>query len=303
MGYRDNTGSGRSNLFNTANPLVMLVVLQITFFILMNFLKSIYVFSRIPEEQFYRNIYHWFVMPADPMQFITRPWTLITMQFTEVKVILVISNLIWLWTFGYLIQDLIGNDKIIPLYIYSATISGIAFLGAANVFYPGATQSIFFSGAVSGIIGLAAAATTVSPQYRFFPMIGGGIPLWIIALIYLLLNLSSAFSNPILLLPVAAGGLTGFVYIRMLQKGNDPGEWMNAFFSWVGSWFTPKKNKGYSSKQSSFYNQGAKLPFVKKPNITQERIDTILDKINQKGYDKLTEEEKKILKEASKKDL
>ena len=113
MGYRDNTGSGRSNLFNTANPLVMLVVLQITFFILMNFLKSIYVFSRIPEEQFYRNIYHWFVMPADPMQFITRPWTLITMQFTEVKVILVISNLIWLWTFGYLIQDLIGNGKII----------------------------------------------------------------------------------------------------------------------------------------------------------------------------------------------
>jgi len=264
MGYRDNAGSGRSNLLNTANPLVMLVVLQITFFILMNFLKSIYVFSRIPEEQFYRNIYYWFVMPADPMQFITRPWTLITMQFTEVKVILVISNLIWLWTFGYLIQDLVGNDKIIPIYIFSATISGIAFLGAANIFYPGATQSIFFSGAVSGILGLAVAATTVSPQYRFFPMIGGGIPLWIIALIYLLLNLSAAFSNPVLLLPVAAGGLTGYVYIRMLQKGNDPGEWMNAFFSWIGAWFTPAKNKGYSAKQSSFYNLGSKAPFVKK---------------------------------------
>jgi len=40
MGYRDNTESGRSKLFNTANPLVMLVVLQITFFILMNFLKE-----------------------------------------------------------------------------------------------------------------------------------------------------------------------------------------------------------------------------------------------------------------------
>lgn len=303
MGYRDNTGSGRSKLFNTANPLVMLVVLLITFFILMNFLKSIYVFSRIPEEQFYRNIYHWFVMPADPMQFITRPWTLITMQFTEVKVILIISNLIWLWTFGYLIQDLIGNDKIIPIYIYSSTIAGIVFFAAANIFYPGATQSIFFSGAVSGILGLAAAATTVSPQYRFFPMIGGGIPLWIIALIYLLLNLSSAFSNPVLLLPVAGAALTGFVYIRMLQKGNDPGEWMNRFFSWIGAWFSPRKNKEYSTKQSSFYHQGNKAPFVKKPNITQERVDTILDKINQKGYDQLTDEEKKILKEASKKDL
>jgi hypothetical protein len=78
---------------------------------------------------------------------------------------------------------------------------------------------------------------------------------------------------------------------------------MNAFFSWIGAWFTPSKEKGYSTKQSSFYNQGTKVPFVKKPNITQERIDTILDKINQKGYDQLTEAEKKILKEASKKDL
>lgn len=303
MGYRDNTESGRSNLLNTANPLVMLVVLQITFFILMNFLKSIYVFSRIPEEQFYRNIYHWFVMPGDPMMFITRPWTLITMQFTEVKLIMIISNLIWLWTFGHLVQDLVGNEKIIPIYLYSATIAGIAFLVSANVFYPGATSSMFFSGTISGILGLAAAATTISPHYRFFPMIGGGIPLWIIALVYLLLNLSAAFSNPVLLLPVAAGGLTGFLYIRMLFKGIDPGVWVNDFFHMISSWFTPAKKKGISTKQTSFYSQGSKSPFVKKPNITQQRIDNILDKINQKGYDQLTEDEKRILKEASKKDL
>ncbi len=303
MGYRDNTGSGRSNLLNTANPLVMLIVLQITFFILMNFLKSIYVFSRIPEEQFYRNMYHWFVMPGDPAKFITRPWTLITMQFTEVKLIMVISNLIWLWTFGHLVQDLVGNGKIIPIYLYSATLAGFAFLVSANVFYPGATSSMFFSGTISGILGLAAAATTISPQYKFFPMIGGGIPLWIISLVYLLLNLSAAFSNPVLLLPVAAGGLTGFFYIQMVKKGNDPGEWLNDFFYRISSWFTPAKKKGISTRQTSFYTQGSKTPFVKKPNITQQRIDSILDKINQKGYDQLTADEKKVLNEASKKDL
>lgn len=303
MGFRDNTGSGRSNLLNTANPVVMLVVLQITFFILMNFLKSIYVFSRIPEEQFYRNIYHWFVMPGDPMTFISRPWTLITMQFTEVKLIMIISNLIWLWTFGYLVQDLVGNDKIIPIYVYSATLSGIVFLAASNLIYPGATGSMFFTGTVAGILGLAVAATTISPQYRFFPMIGGGIPLWIIAVVYVLLNLSAAFSNPVLLLPVVASGLTGFFYIQMMRKGNDPGEWLNAFFHLVSSWFTPKKQKGYSAKQTSFYNPGNKSPFVKKANITQQRIDNILDKINQKGYDQLTADEKKILKDASKKDF
>ena len=35
--------------------------------------------------------------------------------------------------------------------------------------------------------------------------------------------------------------------------------------------------------------------------VTQEQIDAILDKISQYGYDSLTEREKKILYEASKK--
>jgi signal transduction histidine kinase len=35
--------------------------------------------------------------------------------------------------------------------------------------------------------------------------------------------------------------------------------------------------------------------------ITQEQIDEILDKINQYGYESLTEREKRILYEASKK--
>jgi hypothetical protein len=37
--------------------------------------------------------------------------------------------------------------------------------------------------------------------------------------------------------------------------------------------------------------------------ITQERIDDILDKINQKGYQYLSEEEKTILKKAREADF
>jgi len=33
--------------------------------------------------------------------------------------------------------------------------------------------------------------------------------------------------------------------------------------------------------------------------VTQQRIDEILDKINQKGYQKLTEEERDMLRRAS----
>jgi hypothetical protein len=65
----------------------------------------------------------------------------------------------------------------------------------------------------------------------------------------------------------------------------------------------PKKKAAYTAKNTSFYEQGNKKPFTKTTNLTQQRIDTILDKINQQGYEKLTDEEKKILNRASKEDI
>jgi membrane associated rhomboid family serine protease len=303
MGYRDYTAGSRNNLLNTANPLVMLVILQIIFFILLNFIKSIYTFSSMQEEAFYRNIYHWFIMPADLMKFFQRPWTLITMQFSEVRLMIVISNLIWLWTFGFLVQDLIGNDKLFPIYIYSATAAGLVFMLTVNLMYPNETVSFFYNGPAAGTMGLAIAATTISPKYRFFPMIGGGIPLWIITVIYFLLNASALFSKPVMLLPVLAAALMGYLFIRLLNSGNDLGDWMNSMARWMANLYTPGKKKNSSPKQTTFYQQGNQSPFSKKSIVTQQRIDALLDKINQKGYDLLTEEEKKFLREASNEDL
>ena len=47
------------------------------------------------------------------------------------------------------------------------------------------------------------------------------------------------------------------------------------------------------------------VPVKKKntPQDTQEKIDALLDKINQQGYQFLTNEEKAFLKKASKEDL
>ncbi|HYM93261.1 MAG TPA: DUF6576 domain-containing protein, partial [Chitinophagaceae bacterium] len=54
-------------------------------------------------------------------------------------------------------------------------------------------------------------------------------------------------------------------------------------------------------KEELFYKTSSR-PYNKTPNITQQRIDEILDKINQKGYNFLTDEEKELLKRASKED-
>ena len=78
---------------------------------------------------------------------------------------------------------------------------------------------------------------------------------------------------------------------------------MNNVFDWVNNLFNPDKpKKGKRLKTELFYKASTK-PYNKVSNITQQIIDDLLDKINQKGYGSLSEEEKEILKRASQEDL
>ena len=90
------------------------------------------------------------------------------------------------------------------------------------------------------------------------------------------------------------------VFIYRLRRGHDGSIWMNQFFDWVNDLFNPdKKKKSRSPKDEFYYKVSGTQPYKKIPNVTQQRIDEILDKINQQGYRFLTDEEKEILKRAA----
>ena len=95
----------------------------------------------------------------------------------------------------------------------------------------------------------------------------------------------------------------GYVFIIQLQKGSDWSDWMNKLSDWVANLFNPaKKEWKKTARQSYYYKTEGTQPFKKIPNITQKRVDDILDKINQRGYRSLTDEEMEILKRASEAD-
>jgi len=288
----------------------MLIAINLVVFVLLAFIKVVYYFGYGDEglSAFNHNIFEWVTLPADLHKIITRPWTIITHMFVHDtgSVWHILANMLWLWAFGYILQDLTGNRKIIPIFIYSAFAGALSYILAYNFIAP-LRESLPVAeafGASAGIMGIAIATTTIAPGYRIFPMLNGGIPLWVITVLYLIIDLATIpYNNPGGHIAHIAGGAMGFLFVTMLQRGSDWGIWMNNFFDWSVDLFNPDKpRKGKVIKSQLFYKSKIQ-PFKKTPLITQQRIDEILDKINQKGYHSLTEDEKEMLKRASKEDL
>ncbi len=187
----------------------------------------------------------------------------------------------------------------IPLYLYGGVVAAITFV-AGNSFFPHIAHAGVFMGGSAAVLCIAIAATTLAPNYRIFPMISGGIPLWLLTAVFCIIDLMNiSAGGSVLLAAHAFAGLTGFIFITELNKGRDWSAWMNRFAYWFDNLFKPETKP---ISQKLFYKANRE-PFVKINRNPQKNLDEILDKINQKGLDSLTDEERNFLDQASQQDL
>jgi membrane associated rhomboid family serine protease len=297
--YRKKMGLGQDG----NNLVVLLSALAISFCIF-KCVWTFYKFSGLEMEAYYRNVLDWFRLPPDVNKFMTRPWTLLTYMIVHDDPFRLLGNILWLWAFGYILQDMAGNKKLIPIYIYGALVGALVFILSYNIF-PKLALSLPavppLEGSAAGALAVAIATTTLAPDYRIFPMINGGVPLWVLTIIFVVVDVASMpVPNAANYLAHFSGAFMGFFFVYRLRKGKDWSIWMNTFFEWVNNLFNPeKKSWKKTAKDDLYYNSKGTQPYKKIPNITQKRIDEILDKINQQGYRFLTDEEKEILKRAA----
>lgn len=289
------------------NALVFLFAVNSLVFLLINFIRVIYFLSDIPLEFFNKQILDWFTLSPVPEIFFSRPWTLFTTMFTHLSIWQLISTLLWLWAFGYILQDLACNSKLLPIYLYGGFVGAVVFILSNNLF-PVLERNILTTPAMMGggaaVMAVALATTTLAPDYRLFPMINGGIPLWVLTLVFVAIDFATlSGGNAGIGAAHLSGGAMGFFFVKQLQKGRDWSSWMIALVDWLDNLFNPdKKNKQLKQQEKHFYRVNRK-PYEKIANITQQKLDDILDKINQHGYAFLTEEEKEFLNRASDQDL
>lgn len=294
---------GRFLLNDAGNALMNLLIINIVFFLILTFIQMGFAVSDKPLTNFYEQVLQWFSMPASLRTLSERPWTILSYMFSDISLMRLVVNMIWLWGFGSIMQSVSGNDKIIPVYIYGAVVAGIVFV-SANYAIPYLRPYISEAsllGANAPVMAVAGAATALTPGYRFFRQLWGGIPIWVLLAIFILIDIAGLPTyNAAYVLAHLSAVVSGIGFVYLLRRGKDPGAWMHKFYHWFMNLFNPN-SRGHdtSLKEQVFYETGSRKPFNKSPNITQQRVDEILDKINQKGYQFLTEEEKSILKKAA----
>lgn len=292
------------SLGDSQNSLTRLVIINLVVFITLALCRAYFFFfyqdTAQIEQIFRQQILQWFALPGQFQQMLYRPWTLLSAMFTNVGVWMVLGNMLWLWAFGFIFQDLSGNRKIIALYLYGGVAGSLGYLLASSIL-PDATSAGLFYGAAPSVMAVAIATTMLSPYYRLFPQLMGGFPLWVLTVVYVLVSVATKpLQQPLSYLPLLAGGAMGFVFMQLIRMGYDLSDWMNRIFDWANDLFNPEKPKQKKTgiKDIHFY-KATRKPFDKKPRLTQERIDALLEKIHQKGMDSLTQEEKEFLERAS----
>lgn len=307
MGVLEKAKSKKVFFGEDNDALVRIIIINILITAILFFVRSVYQLSDIDLSRFQNEVAGWFVLPAGISQYLHRPWTLITFMFSHMDIWNLIANMLWFWAFGFIIQSLYGSRKLAPLYIYGGLAGGIVYILCSN-FLPFAIQNVSntsFSGAQACIMAIAVAATVAAPKYRIFPMLNGGIPLWVLTIIYAIINFAGiSFGNAAVYGAEMAGALVGFVFIYRLNQGHDPGKWMATVYDWFFNLFNPdNKPEKISVRQDFFYDTHGAPPFSKQSHLSQQRVDEILDKINQSGYQSLSYDEIDLLRRASEEDI
>lgn len=234
------------------------------------------------------------------------PWQLVTYMFMHGGFFHLLLNMFALWMFGMELENIWGSKKFLSYYFICGIGAGLANLLIAPLFTEISVPTVGASGAIYGIL---VAFGLMFPDRPIFIYFLFPIKAKYFVLIYMAIEFLSVGSNTgIAHVAHLGGGVIGFLYLLLTNSS------VNSIFRFDRrpKPRTGKSSKIYSNKYYEKFNTGSANDDVSDADysiekdkddndVSQERIDEILDKISKHGYKNLSEDEKRILFEASKK--
>lgn len=270
-----------------------LLITNAAVFLLTEFLGSMRL-EGVPLQYY---IYRYFALLPFGDGFL--PWQLITYQFMHGGFWHLFFNMFFgLWMFGMEIEHMWGSRKFLLFYLLCGVVAGLVQLGLSPLIESGSSAPVVgASGAVYGV--LVAFGMLFPDRYIFLYFL---IPVKVKYFVMFLIAIGVvSIGDPTNVAHLAhlGGALAGYVFL-LYDMRRGPLDSLTTRIRW---WWNSLRATGTDAPEDIHEAKVFDLHDGKphRPKTDQERIDEILDKISQGGYQNLTEEEKKILFDASKK--
>jgi membrane associated rhomboid family serine protease len=273
-------------MLRSGGKINLLIGINVFIFLIVNIASVIeHLVFRSEIIDYYTKEY--LLLPSFLPKLLTHFWTPVTYMFMHAGIFHILFNMLWLYWFGQIFEEYLGNKRTIGLYLLGGLTGALFFVAAYNIFplFSTLVTDSTVVGASASVMAVIVATATLLPDYSISLILIGPVKLKWIALFYVVIDfLSIAGPNAGGEFAHLGGALFGFIYIKQLQRGRD---WIGA----ITGIFRSRSKMKVAAKNSDKNQSG-------KPR--QEEIDRILDKISQTGYDSLNKQEKEILFRASK---
>ena len=295
--------------FRQGTTMVKLIYINLAVFILAKLLFVVF-FLFTPSFEgisgrggFFQESYLTYLMlPANLEKLLFRPWTLFSYMFLHFDFIHILFNMLWLFWFGRIFLKYLTPKQLTTTYLLGGLAGALLFIVSYNVFpglVPYATNAQAL-GASASVTAIVISISFFAPNYTINLIFLGPVKIKWIAVVFIVLDvLSVASSNAGGHIAHLGGAVYGYLFAMQMKKGTDIGKTFSGVIDYAATWFQrkPRMKVSYRNEAKSMDD----MEYNQSKADKQKEIDRILDKISQSGYANLTEKEKKILFEASKK--
>lgn len=284
--------------FTTKSNYVKLIYINLAVFIIIRLFLLIGDFML--QGTFGSTFLSKLMLYSDLSKLLTQPWSILTYMFVHVSFWHIVFNLLVLYWFGRIFEDLVSSSRLIPVFIIGGLVGGLVFLLTSNLFpvFNTVLGNSSLVGASAGIAAIILATATLAPNYTIHMILIGPVQIKWIAIVLIGMDvLFLSEGNTGGRLAHLGGAFAGYFYVFQLRRGNDFSDYMFFFWNKITSLFKKKEKKLKVVKKGT--------PSKVKPKKVidqdhQDKLDAILDKISRSGYESLTTEEKAFLFDISK---
>lgn len=303
--------------YSYGNMVTRIILVNLAVFIFINLLKVfLYHGSGGSTPGIYDEVIRFFCISSDLWHVLLHPWSIITNMFMHEGFFHILWNMLFLYWFGRIIGDLIGDRHVLPLYLLGGLAGGLAFFLSVNLLPYGGDGVHYALGASAGVMAVVVGSGVLAPDFVIRLLFLGDVKLKYIVIVLVFLDLigTAGDINTGGHFAHLGGGLLGWYYITQLREGSDWSVPVNALFDRIVGFFGGIKDRFsgkrpgprvvYRNKEKKVKPRSNRRPHAAsdtEDRSHQEELDAILDKIKKNGYESLTEAEKEFLFNASKK--